>query len=206
MVDEQNEHVVIEHFDSLDYALLEPTIGAFQDSGISVRVLRDPPGSQGTQGGLAELDTLVRVVVKVLEAGGTAVAAVVAKDAYGALKRGFEALWKNLDHTSDPGYPERFSMKLSAIWEFPDGSRLKLLLNPRSQPQDAQTALAQFLDIVKLKSDALHSHSKVEALGRQTAVGTSVETQFLPEPRDKVEIWVFNPRSNKLEPVDPDVE
>jgi hypothetical protein len=206
MIDEQNENVVIEHFDSLDDALLEPMIRAFQDLGISARVLRDPPRSQGTQGGLAALDTLVRVVVKGLEAGGTAVAAMVAKEAYAALKRGFEALWKNLDHTSDPGYSKRFSMKLSAIWEFPDGSRLKLLLDPRSQPLDAQTALAQFLNIVKLKSEALHSHSKVDALGRQAAVGTGVETPFIPEPRDKVEIWVFNPRSNKLESVDPEVE
>jgi hypothetical protein len=38
MVDEQNEHVVIEHFARVDYALLEPMVGALQDSGISVIV------------------------------------------------------------------------------------------------------------------------------------------------------------------------
>jgi hypothetical protein len=37
----------------------------------------------------------------------------------------------------------------------------------------AETALAQFLDVVKLKSDARHSRSQVETLGGQTAVVTS---------------------------------
>jgi hypothetical protein len=207
MVDEQNEHVVLEHFARVDYALLEPMVGAFQDSGISVRVHpSDESGSQGCQGGLALLPTAVQVIVAAGTAVGTVFLHEAAKDAYGGLKRGFAALWKNLHHTSDPGYSERFSMKLSAIWEFPDGRRLKLLLNPRSQPQDAETALAQFLDVVKLKSDARHSRSQVEGLGGQTAVVTSVETQFLPDPRDELEIWVFNPRLSRLEPVDPNVE
>ncbi len=212
MVDEQNEHIVIEHFAGVDYALLEPMVGAFQDSGISVRVVRDSSdGRQGSQGPLALLPTAVKVIFwAVGKAVGTAVGTVflheAAKDGYCALKRGFAALWKNLHHTSDPGYSERFSMKLSAIWEFPDGRRLKLLLNPRSQPQDAATAFAQFLDVVKLKSDARHSRAQVEALGGQTAVVTSVKTQFLSDPRDELEIWVFNPRLNRLEPVDPDVE
>ena len=97
-------------------------------------------------------------------------------------------------------------MKLSAIWELPDGRRLKLLFDPRSQPQDIETGLAQFLDIVKVKSDAWHSRSQVEALGTQDAVLTSVETQFLSGSRDKIEIWVFNSELDRLEPVDPLVE
>jgi hypothetical protein len=204
MVDEQNEHVVIEHFARVDCALLEPMIGAFQDSGISVRVLRDSSdGPQGSMGGLALLPTAVQLLVTAV---GTELLKEAGKDAYGALKRGFAALWKNLHHTSDPGYSERFSMKLSAIWEFPDGSRLKLLLDPASQPQDAETALAQILDVVKRKSDARHLHSQGEALSGQAAVVTSVKTQFLPDQRDELEIWVFNPKLNRLEPVDPDVE
>ena len=184
MVDEQNEHVVIEHFARVDSALLEPMVGAFQDSGISVRVLRDSSdGCQGSMGGLAQLPTLVQVIWVVAGAVGTSFLHEAAKDAYCALKRGFAAVWKNLHDTSDPGYSESFSMKLSAICEFPDGRRLKLLLNPRSQPQDAETALALFLDVV-----------------------TSVKTQSLPDPRDEREIWVFNPRLSRLEPVDPDVE
>ncbi len=86
-------------------------------------------------------------------------------------------------------------MKLSAIWELPDGSRLKLLLDPRSQPQDAETGLAQFLDIVKARSDAWHSRGEAEALGG--------EDTGVTEPLDAIEIWVFNPELNRLEPVDP---
>lgn len=160
MVEKQNEHVVIEHFDSVDHVLLEPMIGAFQDSGISVRV-QDWPGPQGCCGLLAQLPTAVEVIVKVLEAGGTAVAGVIAKDAYSALKRGFPGLWKNLHHTSEPGYSNRFSMKLSAICEFRDGRRLKLLLSPRSQPKDAEKAVAQFFKVAKMKLDARHSRFRL---------------------------------------------
>jgi hypothetical protein len=207
MIDEPNEPVVIEHFAGVDFALLEPMVGAFQDSGISVRVLRDlEVGSQGCMGGLALLPTAVQVIVAVGPAIGGVLLHEAAKDAYGALKRGFAALWKNLHHTSDPGYSERFSMKLSVICEFAEGRRLKLLLNPRSQARDAEAALAQFFDVVKLKSDAGHSRSQVEALGGQTAVVAGVETQAVPERRDQLEIWVFNPRFSTLEPVDPDVE
>lgn len=189
-MDDQNKQVVIEYFADLGDTTLEPIIGAFQDAGVSVRVMRDPSlGPQGSQGPLALLPTAVQVIVPIAIAFGTKLLDEVAKDAYSGLKRGFAALWKNLHH--DPGYSTKFSMKLSAIWEFPDGSRLKLLLDPRSQPQDAETGLAQFLDMVKAKSDAWHSGGEVEALGgKDTAL-------------DETEIWVFNPELNRLEPVDP---
>lgn len=193
-MDDQNKQVVIEYFADLGDPVLEPIIGAFQDAGVSVRVMRDSSlGPQGAQGPLALLPTAVQVIVPIGIALGTKLLDEIAKDAYSGLKRGFAALWKNLHH--DPGYSQKFSMKLSAIWEFPDGSRLKLLLDPRSQPQDAETGLAQFLDMVKAKSDAWHSGGEVEALGSKDLVVT--------ESLDETEIWVFNPELNRLEPVDP---
>jgi hypothetical protein len=49
VVDEQNGQVIIEHFSRVDSVSLEPMVEAFQDSGISARVLRKPDESQGTQ-------------------------------------------------------------------------------------------------------------------------------------------------------------
>jgi hypothetical protein len=193
-MDDQNKQVVIEYFANLDDTMLEPMVGAFQDAGVSVRVMRDSShGSQGSQGPLAMLPTAVQVLVPIGIAFGTKLLDEMAKDAYSGLKRGFAALWKNLRH--DPGYSSKFSMKLSVIWEFPDGSRLKLLLDPRSQPQDAETGLAQFLGIVKMKSDVWRSRGGVNALGGQDAVVTG--------PLNEIEIWVFNPELNRLESVDP---
>lgn len=192
-MDNQNKQVVIEYFSGLDDTMLEPMVGAFQEAGVSVGVRESSHGPQGSQGPLALFPTAVQVLVPIGIAFGTKLLDEIAKDAYSGLKRGFAALWKNLHH--DPGYSPKFSMKLSAIWELPDGSRLKLLLDPRSQPQDAETGLAQFLDIVKARSDAWHSGDEVEAPGGQEAV--------VAGPLDKIEIWVFNPESNRLEPVDP---
>jgi hypothetical protein len=191
MVDEQNEDVVIEHLDTVDCASLEPMVGAFQDAGISVRVQEEEPGAYGTMGAFAALPTVVQVIVAAGTAAGTVILHEAAKDAYGALKRGFAALWTNLHHTSDRVSYQRYSMKLSAIWKFPDGSQLKLLLSPNSQAHDAETGFAQFLDIIKLTSDATHQRSRVRAKG-----------SGIP----KLQIWVFNPSTNRLEPVDPDVE
>lgn len=180
MADEQNEHVVIEHLDRVDYASLEPMVDAFQAAGISVRVREEEPGDYGSMGAFAELPTVVQViVVAAAGAAGKALLQEAGKDLYGALKRGFGAIWNNLRHTSDRGFSPRYSMKLSIIWEFRDGTRLKLLLHPNSQAHDAETALEQFRELVKLKLDALDSRSQVQ-------------------------IWVFNPESNKLEPIDPE--
>lgn len=171
-MDDQNKQVVIEYFADLDGTMLEPIVGAFQEAGVSVRVMRSSHGPQGSQGPLALLPIAVTVLVSIATTFGTKLLEVAAKDACSGLKRGFAALWKNLHH--DPGYSSKYSMKLSYIWEFRDGSRLKLLLDPRSQPQDAATGLARFLDLVKVKSD-----------------------------EDRIDIWVFNPESNRLEPIDP---
>jgi hypothetical protein len=193
-MDDRNQQVVIECFADLDDTMLQPMVGAFRDTGVSVRVLRDTSyGPQGSQGPLALLPTAVQILVPIGIAFGTKLLDEMAKDAYGGLKRGFAFLWKNLHR--DPGYSTKYSMKLSAIWEFPDGSRLKLLLDPRSQPQDAETGLAQFLDLIKVRSEGWTSRGGGEAPNAHGAVVT--------EPLDETEIWVFNPEFNRLEPVDP---
>jgi hypothetical protein len=40
-------------------------------------------------------------------------------------------------------------MKLSLVREFDDGRQLRLLLDPDSQPRDAESAFALFIDAVK---------------------------------------------------------
>lgn len=193
-MDDQNKQIVIECFAEVGDTMLKPIIGAFQDAGVSVRVVRDSThGPQGSQGPLAHLSTSVEIIISVGIYLGRKLLDEIGKDAYSGLKRGFATLWKNLHH--DPGYSQKFSMKLSAIWEFPDGTRLKLLLDPRSQPQDAETALGQFLDMVKVRFDPRHSGRGGKKLGSQDAVAAG--------RLDGMEVWVFNPESNRLESVDP---
>ena len=143
MVAEQHGILVIEHFANLDYVLLEPALRELQESGgLSVELHSDAPisGRRGEMGGLALLDTVVRLHIPTLIL--TAALTNVGKDLYGTLKRGFSAIWKKLHDTSDPGYSDRFSMKLSAIVELSGGRRAKLLLAPSCGPKHAEIAFA----------------------------------------------------------------
>jgi hypothetical protein len=85
-------------------------------------------------------------------------------------------------------------MKLSLVREFDDGRQLRLLLDPDSQPRDAESAFALFIDAVK----------QIGARGGQTVVVTGGKLELLFDPDfDRVEILVFNPRLNRLERIEP---
>lgn len=138
--------LAIGHFDTIDRALIEPAAAGLAQSGISVRVVEEPSPVGGSTGPLAWLGTAVALRVseilfrKILEEAG--------KDAYTALKRAFAAIWERLHRVPEPGYSQKYSMKLSLTVER-SGTALKLLLSPTATREDAEFAFTKFIELAK---------------------------------------------------------